>query len=514
MTSFINRHISVHKVLGIFLLTTTVCLNVSCKKMLDIDSGRLANEEGHWNSLEDTRAGLMASYGLMRMAVAENNAHWLWGDLRNGDFTANNRTDLKTIARGDLNASYPLLQGISNWRKFYAVINNSSLFIERAKEVFAADKRYTEPNYKVDIAQARALRAFAYFYMVRIWGDIPLITASHDGTFETKPATDQAKVLAYAESELTIAAKDLPYVYGQEDNDLFPGQYYNKNSDHWKGSLLTKISAYALLAHISAWQSRYIDAAVYTEFIMNNYTKSNISYTNIGFLTGQDGLFNGPQSNQIIGFTFNDLTGESTANGHIEQLVLAAPLVTKPTPDIYVNKATIGEVFTDINDQRFGLDTISGLPRTNYFVNYSGEIPVFSKIKVLRGGASNGNFAVFSSNIIFTRLEELVLLRAEALAVLGQRFTAIELLNVIKKNRGIKPFSDKDNLDLIDEIFAERRRELMGEGWRWYDQIRYQKIKNDNPDFLQLISKKGIYWPVAKEVLNANKMLSQNSYWK
>jgi hypothetical protein len=350
--------------------------------------------------------------------------------------------------------------------------------------------------------------------MVRVWGDVPLITASHDGSFEMKGRTEQSKVLAFAESELIAAAKDLPYQYGVEGDDLLPGLYYGYDFVRWRGALFTKISAYAALAHIAAWQSHYIDASVYTDFVMTNYTKANVGYSNITELTASDGIFNGQSYNQIIAFGFNDIYGESTVNGHIEQFTLAAPLISRETPDLYVSKDTITSAFRDLTDQRFGLDTISGLPRTNYFVNYSSAIPVFSKIKVLRGGSTNGNFAVYSSSIIFTRLEEIALLRAEALAVLGQRIDAFNLLNIIKKSRGGSAVSDGPATDLIKEIFAERRRELMGEGWRWYDQIRYNKIQNNNPAFLNLINQKGIYWPIAKEVLNANSKLVQNSYWK
>lgn len=515
MISLINRRIKVKGGAALILLVTALCLNVSCKKMLDVESSRLATENGHWTTLLDTRSGLMATYGLMRAALADNNAHWLWGEFRNGDFASTSRSDLAAITNGNLNASYPLLQNVSNWRAFYAVINSASLLIERAPDVLAADKRYTQINYKVDVAQARALRAFAYFYMVRIWGDVPLITSSHDdGSFETKARTEQAKVLAYAESELIAAAKDLPYIYGSLTNDLFPGLYYGYDSDRWKGALFTKISAYAVLAHIAAWQSHYIDAAVYTDFIMTNYAKANIAYSTITDLTSATGIFDGASNNPIICFGFNDLYGESTTNGHIEQLVLAAPLITKQTPDLYVPKDTIATVFTDPNDQRFGLDTISGLSRTNYFVNYSGETPVFSKIKVLKGGSTNGNFAVYSSNIIFTRLEEIALLRAEALAVIGQRQDAIGLLNIVKNSRGITGFADAPGKDLVKEIFDERRRELMGEAWRWYDEVRYNKIKGNNTAFNTLLNKNGIYWPIATEVLNANSLLTQNSYWK
>src|SRR3546814_11315543 len=89
---------------------------------------------------------------------------------------------------------------------------------------------------KVDIAQIRFLRAFAYFYMVRIWGDVPLITGSHDGSFENQPRADFQKVLAFAENEMKEAALDLPYKYSANDEQQ-PGDYYNESESRWAGAL-------------------------------------------------------------------------------------------------------------------------------------------------------------------------------------------------------------------------------------------------------------------------------------
>ena len=115
----------------------------SCNKQLEVDSSRQANDEGHWTKYEDARSGLISLYGLFRAAVADNNAHWLWGELRSGDFRSVFRPDLKAVIEGNLNASFPAIQNITNWRRFYAVINACNLFIERADGCLE-DKRYTE----------------------------------------------------------------------------------------------------------------------------------------------------------------------------------------------------------------------------------------------------------------------------------------------------------------------------------------------------------------------------------
>jgi hypothetical protein len=115
---------------------------------------------------------------------------------------------------------------------------------------------------------------------------------------------------------------------------------------------------------------------------------------------------------------------------------------------------------------------------------------------------------------VITRLENIALLQAEALAVIGQQQRAIDLLNTIRDLRRIKRYDSVREGDLIDAIFRERRKELMGEGWRWFDLIRYNKIKQNDPAFMELIAKGGIYWPVADDVIKQNPLITQNPYWQ
>jgi starch-binding outer membrane protein, SusD/RagB family len=492
-----------------FVASLLLMIYPSCNKQLDVKSSRQANEEGHWTKYEDARSGLIGMYGLFRAAVADNNAHWLWGELRNGNFKSVVRPDLKAIIDGNLNASFPVMQAITDWRRFYAVINACNLFIERVDGCLQ-DKRYTESYLRLDIAQARAVRAFAYFYMVRIWGDVPLITNSHDGSFEAFPRTNKDLVLSFAENELIAASANLPYLYsGYDPEQLFPNNYYGGDQATWLNAPLTKLAAYALLAHIAAWQGNYMQVAVYTEFIENNLAKSNLSLTSTDDLVNSFFQGGGDNYNQLISFSFIKERGETTSDGHIEVLTLANTTsfpMSKQLPDIYVPKDSISNIFLQesLVDDRFNA----------YFENYNSEIPVFKKIRVLDGGSGSGKFAVYNSSIVFTRLEEIKLLRAEALAVLGQRDLAIQELDAIRSSRGLGNIEDGPLVDLIDLVFLERRRELMGEGWWWYDQIRYDKLKRNNPVLNDLIDKGGIYWPVSSDVLNRNSKIVQNPYWQ
>lgn len=484
----------------------------SCEKQLDIKAADVAGEDLQWESISDTKSGLIGMYGLLRAAMFEENGHWIYGDLRAGDLHSYTRADLDAIHEHDLKASYPLIKTLTNWRRFYAVINAASLFIERAPEVLEKDKRYTEINLKQDIAQARTIRAFTYFYMTRIWGDLPLLRSSFDdGQFLERPRNSQETILDYAESELLMAAEDLPYAYGSSSSS-----YYNEGFVIWRGVLFTKVTAYAILSHVAAWAERYVQADAYSKFVMDNYSKASVGYSSIESLTGSTGIFSYQyEQGQIMAIVAPFSLSEATVTGHIEELTLAEPLVYKKHPSLYVRKDTIISLFPEPNDTRFGIDTVSGLTRTNYFTNYSSETPIFSKIKVLRdGGTSDPSYAVFGSSLLFTRLEEITLLRAEILAALKQDAEAVRMLNVVKTARKISPYTDTSKEDLFTAIFQERRRELMGEGWRWYDLIRFNRLQKTDSKVVDLIEKDGIYWPIAQDVLSKNRELTQNDYWK
>lgn len=486
----------------------------SCNKMLDVESNRVKPEKDNWEDIEDTRNALIGVYGLMRAALSDNATFWMQGELRMGDFTPVSRPDLKAVIGNNLNASYKLVRDLHSWRRFYAVINAANLFIERAGAVREKDAYYSEGNYKVDIAQMRAIRAFAYFYMVRIWGDVPLLVSSFDGEFPQIRRTSQDTVLAFAERELVESAKELPYIYNGEDPQL-PSTYYSEAWSRWSGTLINKVSAYAVLAHLSAWQERYSDVMAYTKFIMDNYPKASITFTPTAeeLTRVTNGFFGRRTPSQILNFTFDFASQEGTFSGHIEEYTLAKPFISKLVPEIYVPKDTIVKIFNEPADERFSINPETGYPlRDFYFTSYNQNIPVFSKIKIIEGGASSGTFRLYTGTLSFSRMEELALLRAEAAVQTGDRAEAELWLSNVMKSRGIvnPAFQGKD---LIVEIFAERRRELMGEGWRFYDRIRYQRIKKDDPAFLQLIREGGIYWPVAEEVLAQNPLLTQNPYW-
>jgi hypothetical protein len=244
---------------------------------------------------------------------------------------------------------------------------------------------------------------------------------------------------------------------------------------------------------------------------------------------------NNLNDNQLFALGFIWANQDASFTGNIESLTLAEPVVNKNVPDIYVPKDSILSIFKEAGDSRFTIDSTGTVhsdalsaSTPGYFTNFLGKYPIFAKIKVMQGGISDKTFRIFSSAILLTRLEDVTLLRAEAYAVLGENALATTDLNTIRQIRynvdqqGLTNSSATDYVvydpnvqgSLIEAIFKERQREFMGEGHHWYDRVRYEKIKQNNPQFMALINSGGIFWPVSRDILAQNPLITQNPYWK
>ncbi|MDQ7040333.1 MAG: RagB/SusD family nutrient uptake outer membrane protein [Rhodothermus sp.] len=99
----------------------------------------------------------------------------------------------------------------------------------------------------------------------------------------------------------------------------------------------------------------------------------------------------------------------------------------------------------------------------------------------LDGLTSNYGFYVYpaaDAPIPIIRNAELILLAAEAHIQLGNLTTAVSLLNRIRNAAGLPDYAGPLTQDaLIDEMLRQRRYELYGEGHRWIDLRRYNRLE-------------------------------------
>jgi starch-binding outer membrane protein, SusD/RagB family len=92
----------------------------------------------------------------------------------------------------------------SNWKNYYQAIFRCNVLLGKMDQVVWGDSIALKKQYK---AEAKFIRAFCYFDMVRLWEKVPLVTAP---TVENVPQTDPALTYAQIMSDLRYAADSLP----------------------------------------------------------------------------------------------------------------------------------------------------------------------------------------------------------------------------------------------------------------------------------------------------------------
>jgi hypothetical protein len=126
------------------------------------------------------------------------------------------------------------------------------------------------------------------------------------------------------------------------------------------------------------------------------------------------------------------------------------------------------------------------------------------------------NIATKSDQIVF-RYTDAVLLRAEALSNLNSDDSARQIVNLIRARAEANPFTSSGK-QLKDDIYWERVRELMGEGYYFYDLVRTHKLTDGNYCFVPLTNPQfnaGAWtWPLDITALDNNPLISLNSYWQ
>jgi len=90
--------------------------------------------------------------------------------------------DYNKIAGSDISAS----NGSISWGNYYNAINLANTVMYYDKQVFLKDKTFTQKIKNGVDAEALFIRSLSYFYLVRLWKDVPLVLEpSHIGYHQT-----------------------------------------------------------------------------------------------------------------------------------------------------------------------------------------------------------------------------------------------------------------------------------------------------------------------------------------
>ena len=160
-------------------------------------------------------AAVAGGYGLLRAALANHSAYYAYGDIagtnvfskfeyEDEDWNQMNQFKLDyAIAASE---TYRPLKQLRNYQLFYRVVNQCNRALKKVGQM--SDEVFDDGEKEKYIGELYFLRGYTYFYMYRIWGELPIVTTSPDNVINAdyvarSPLADVA-ALIYSDLELSL----------------------------------------------------------------------------------------------------------------------------------------------------------------------------------------------------------------------------------------------------------------------------------------------------------------------
>ncbi|MEJ7739360.1 MAG: RagB/SusD family nutrient uptake outer membrane protein [Chitinophagaceae bacterium] len=394
-----------------------------------------------------------AEIGIYNVLQTQYQNMWLFGDMRGDDsWDELVKGTAATMDNFTINNDDPVIK--STWQNYYNVINRANTLLTRIEDA----ETTIGPNKEIYMGEARFLRALAYFDLVRIYGDIPIVTTllSIDESYKSGRQKVDKVYDEVIIKDLLDAENKLPAKYAGADvgratkgaAKALLGKVYLTRHDFVKAEAklqeLTTMG-YALLPNYNdlfdytkdEHHSEYIFDIEYEQGITEgNCFTTNFSPKNpdiasfYGVTGGQNGNNNPPKSLFAL-FPAGDLRKDITAaDGHTDKNGVFHPLI--PT---------------------------------------SNDVQTFTKkymVRLLASCDSRANWKVI-------RYADVLLMYAEALNENGKTSEALNYLNTVHKRAGLAAYANLSQAETRENIILERRLELSFEGHRWFDLLRTKR---------------------------------------
>lgn len=506
----------------------------ACTDILDLEPASINSGEKFWEegkaSVEKAVAGI---YSQLRQPFADG--RWIiYGDLAS-EFTVRYNSHswwgyfpvTEVDNENDRTYNHERLDFYRNWSAYYKAVSAANIVIRHTGEMpveeFGGNSTEAARLKNSYLGEAYFLRALAYFYMVRIWGDLPIYKEGIESASDLVNENGETKDLA-ASPEIDV----LHFIQEDVAKAVSYLSYDKPGSSTW-AIRASKASAQALKAHVNTWlanrepanRTTLLNSAI--SCIDSVETYGGYTPVNYDNAAAMKGMFKGRSSESIFEIHISASDNESFRcdAGDFKTLTLF--------PD-RTNYTFIFQLYNEDRDKLY----VSGDKRKAFFTNWErgkpwsemnmpGDSPdewtgttvakyEFFKHDDKEDPLVKDAYFVDASMPVF-RLSELKLLKAEILAKAGRPGDARIALNESRTRCGIGNFSGPDD-QLIVEIIKERARELVGEGHSYFDRIRNNYFDGMTSMDDARIAGKGYYWPVAYKLTLTNKALKQQPYWK
>ena len=198
---------------GCFMAASLLSLT-SCSDFLDEDPKGQLNPDTFYTIEDDYTAGVNTLYDKVNQTQSWTNP--MYPQWQGDDITANPGSNKQACAALDAFDSDGANKGVTEaWTQHYAVIKTANLIIE-GSEKFPDDKA----KIATALGNAHFWRAYSYYYLVRVFGKLPIITKTNIEQFDAQPSEIE-KVYELIVQDLKDAINELPTGYDKEPARLF-----------------------------------------------------------------------------------------------------------------------------------------------------------------------------------------------------------------------------------------------------------------------------------------------------
>ncbi len=490
------------KNLYIAIMLVSVGMLSSCSDWLTTEPNTGVIVRDFWQSKEDVNSAVIACYSSMQSSVVTS--AFLWGELR-GDlltYMSNCPERYRLILEGEIKPD----NSVVDWGAFYSTINYCNTVIEFAPQVLDIDESFTQKQLDAYLSEAYGLRALMYLYLVRSFGEVPLV-------LEASTSDDQ---------DFSVAKSDMDVILTQIISDLLTAKEgavvkYEDNAST-KGRI-TLHAINAMLADAYLWKEDPANALIVCDEIINSGQygllegNNNWFYNMYGVGNSAESIFelqyDVNKTNPFYGIMHQTSGRQLGASEYVyEDLFLVGENTNSDSIDIRGDNASYKSSRNNIVWKYMGWDNYTGRESYESYANY-----------------------------IFYRYSEILLFKAEALTLLDRGTEALPLIYTIRKRAMADAISDEDPSGdereaVLNFIVNERAREFAFEGKRWYDVLRV--ARHDDYAYLDILitmvkyaalpeKQQSVvakhrdynyhYFPISQDELNVNPNLVQNEYY-
>lgn len=374
-----------------------------------------------------------------------------------------NRLELVEFQQYELLADNPRIMGL--WQSAYNIIYMTNALLEGLEK---------STQISIEVAkrlegETKFIRAFTYFYLVNLYGDVPLVLTTNYDINAVVNRTSTAEVYQQIIKDLNVSAELL-------------GENYREG----ERTYVTRYVAMALLARVHLYLENWDLAETYSSEVIAQSSKYNlIDDLDLVFLANsQEAIWQLSPIGRGIGMT--------NTNEGLSFIIKSSFAYVKLSEDLW----------NDMKEED---------KRRKHWINYyeQAEVHYAFKYKIY---FSSDPVTEYSMAL---RLAEQYLIRAEARAQQNKLSDAIADLDKIRERAGLdllsvtNPGISKETL--LNEILKERRHELFTEwGHRWFDLKRTGKAQEILAPISSGWEDTDKLYPIPSNERMKNSNLSQN----